>query len=241
MSVRRYMAGMGLGAVVATGLVAAPALFAQTAAQQQRIAAVKRAPSIASIGSFTPAAADPRLAAALARSGLSGSGFRFTPADSARSSNRSVTVAVRARNTRPAVALADRGIAAPAAVTLAPIAYNLGVSVGWKRFAISGDLAKLDLAGAPGSRESAELGVSYTGNRASGRIKAGTERPLAGAPRMIADDPNYSIDVGGSYSITRNLDLTAGVRYKSEENRLPQLTDNRRDSQAVYVGTAIRF
>lgn len=240
MSVRRTLAGLGIGAVAAAGLVAAPALLAQTA-QQQRAAAPKRAPAISSIGSFTPAAADPRLAAALARSGLSGSGFRFTPADSARATNRSITVAVRARNAGPATALADRGAAAPAAVTLQPIAYNLGVSVGWKRFAISGDLAKLDLAGAPGSRESAELGVSYSGKRASGRIKAGAERPLAGAPRLIADDPNYSIDLGGSYSITRNLDVTAGVRYKSEENRLPQLTDNRRDSQAVYVGTAIRF
>ena len=151
MGVRRYMAGMGIGAVAALSLVAAPALFAQSA-PQQRLAA-KRAPTIASIGTFTPAAADPRLAAALARSGLSGSGFRFTPADAVRTSNRSVTVAVRARNSRPVTALADRGAAAPAAVTLQPIAYNLGVSVGWKRFAISGDLAKLDLAGAPGSRE----------------------------------------------------------------------------------------
>ncbi|ODP35978.1 hypothetical protein BFL28_07780 [Sphingomonas turrisvirgatae] len=233
------MAGIGIGAVAALGLVAAPALLAQSA-PQQRVTA-KRAPTIAGIGTFTPAAADPRLAAVLARSGLSGSGFRFTPADSVRTSNRSVTVAVRARNARPATTLADRGAAAPAAVTLQPIAYNLGVSVGWKRFAVSGDLAKLDLGGAPGSRESAELGVSYTGKRASGRIKAGAERPLAGEPRLIADEPNYSIDVGGSYSITRNLDVTAGVRYKSEENRLPQLTDDRRDSQAVYVGTAIRF
>lgn len=240
MSVRRLIAGIGIGTLGVVGLAAAPALLAQTAPQQQRIAA-KRAPSIASIGTFTPAAADPRLAAALARSGLSGSGFRFTPADSARSISRSVTVAVRARTARPATALADRGAAAPAAVTLQPIAYNLGVSVGWKRFAISGDLAKLDLAGQPGGRESLDLGVSYTGKRASGRIKAGTERPLESAPRLIAVDPSYSIDVGGSYSITRNLDVTAGVRYKSEENRLPQLTDNRRDSQAVYIGTAIRF
>jgi hypothetical protein len=47
--------------------------------------------------------------------------------------------------------------------------------------------------------------------------------------------------VGGAYSITRNLAVTAGVRYTSEKDRLPQLKDDRRDSQAVYVGTAIRF
>jgi hypothetical protein len=238
MTIARITAGLGIGALAATGLIAAPAILAQSAPQQQLSA--KRASSIASIGSFTPAAADPKLAAALARSGLSGSGLRFTPADSVRTTSRNVTVAVRARTSRPA-AVADRGAAAPASVTLQPIAYNLGVSVGWKRFAISGDLSKLDLAGVPGSTESTEVGVSYTGKRASGRIKAATERPLNGTPRLIAGDPNYSIDVGGSYSITRNLDVTAGVRYKSEENRLPQLTDNRRDSQAVYVGTAIRF
>jgi len=234
------MTGIGIGALGAAGLVVAPALLAQTS-PQQRVVAAKRTPVIGSIGTFTPAAADPKLAAVLARSGLGGSGFRFTPADSARSVSRSVTVAVRARTVRPSAAVADRGAAAPAAVTLQPIAYNLGVSVGWKRFAVSGDLSKLDLAGQPGSREAVDLGVSYTGKRASGRIKAGAERPLDSAPRLIAADPSYSIDVGGSYSLTRNLDLTAGVRYKSEENRLPQLADNRRDSQAVYVGTAIRF
>jgi len=36
--------------------------------------------------------------------------------------------------------------------------------------------------------------------------------------------------------------VTAGVRYKSERNnRLEALQDNRRDSQAVYLGTAFRF
>ena len=81
------------------------------------------------IGTFTPAAADPRLAAVLARSGLGDSGFRFTPSDSRNGTSRAVTVAVRAhttRGTQTAVATAQ-----PASVALTPIAYNLGVSVGW--------------------------------------------------------------------------------------------------------------
>ena len=57
----------------------------------------------------------------------------------------------------------------------------------------------------------------------------------------MAETPSYAVDVAGSYRLTRNLDLTAGVRYKSEEQRLPQLVDDRRDSQSVYVGTAFRF
>ena len=58
---------------------------------------------------------------------------------------------------------------------------------------------------------------------------------------LAGEKPSYGFDLGGSYSVTRNLAVTAGVRYKSEDQRLPRLTDNRRDSQAVYVGTAFRF
>ncbi len=89
MRIRRIIAGLGLGALSVAGLVAAPALLAQTGAPQR--AAPQRASQIAGIGTFTPASADPRLAAALARSGLSGSGFRFTPADTRGTNHRSVT------------------------------------------------------------------------------------------------------------------------------------------------------
>jgi hypothetical protein len=188
---------------------------------------------------FTPAAADPRLAAAFARSGLGTSEFRFTPSEN-RQGNRPVTVAVRARSTQ----VADAGRAAAAAaptVGLVPVAYNLGVAVGWKRFAVSGEIAKVDLAGEPGSREAADLAVSYSLPKFTGRVKAGADRALPGAQNLVEDGPNYSLDVGGSYSLTRNLDLTAGLRYKSERERLARFNDDRRDSQAVYVGTAFRF
>lgn len=195
-----------------------------------------------SIGTFTPSAADPKLAALLARSGLPDSGLRFTPSDSRLSTDRSVTVAVRARTTRGAAASSTQTAAATTpSLSLAPIAYNLGVSVGWKRLAISGDLTKVDLVTQPGGRERADIGLSYTGKRASGRISANAERPLANQPVLIGGEPSYSIDVGGSYSVTRNLAVTAGLRYKSEDQRLPHMTENRRDSQAVYVGTAFRF
>ena len=51
-----------------------------------------------------------------------------------------------------------------------------------------------------------------------------------------------SLDVGGAFSIARNIDLTGGVRYRIAEDRIaPIARDERRDSQAVYVGTAFRF
>src|SRR3546814_6040590 len=52
------------------------------------------------IGSFTPASADPKLAAALARSGLNASGFRFTPSEASKDEQHRVTVAVRKRVSR---------------------------------------------------------------------------------------------------------------------------------------------
>jgi hypothetical protein len=234
----RWLVACGVGVAIAAGL-AVPALQAREAP----LRAASRTQGLPSgIGSFTPAAADPKLAAVLARSGLSVSGFRFTPSESRKGGLRAVTVAVRARSNR-ATEQAERAAALPTAFSIAPVAYDLGVAVGWKRFAVSGDIAKIDLAGQPGSRESVDLGVSYTGKKVSGRVKAGANRPLVDAPRLIADTPSYSIDVGGSYSVTRNLAVTAGVRYKSEEDRLPLRTeaDNRRDSQAVYIGTAFRF
>lgn len=235
MDVKRWIAGAGLGALVAAAFTLAPALNAQ----QNRGAERLSTPMTRGIGTFTPASADPKLAAVLARAGMTGSGFRFTPSESTRRSPRDITVAVRARSNR---AVRDERIAsATESVSLAPIAYNLGVSVGWKRFAVSGDVGKIDMAGQPGSREMADIGISYTGNRASARIKAGTERPTGDVPALVAVDPSYSIDVGSSYSLTRNLDVTAGVRYKSERERLPRIADDRRDSQAVYVGTAFRF
>lgn len=224
------------GSVVA--IAAAIAIAPASGASEPDRTAIKRPVASRTLGGFTPAAADPRLAAAFARSGLGASEFRFTPSEN-RQGNRPVTVAVRARSSQ----IADAGRAAAVAPTvgLVPVAYNLGVSVGWKRFAVTGDVAKIDLAGQPGGREAADVAVSYSLPRFTGRVQAGADRALPGAPKLVEDGPSYSLDVGGSYSLTRNIDLTAGMRYKSERERLARFSDDRRDSQAVYVGTAFRF
>lgn len=242
MGLNRRSVGMVVGVLVAAAAVA-PAIGASQPARS--LSAKAQARSLFGLGHFTPAAADPKLAALLARAGLDDDDdFRFTPAESRRSGNRSVTVAVRARSTvtsrQPRDSAGD--LDAGGSIGLKPIAYNLGVAVGWKRFAISGDVARVDIAGgAPGSRESADVGVSYVARRFTGHLVASADRPTAEAPRLVGEGPSYSLDVGGSYSLSRRLDVTAGVRYKSENYRLDRISDNRRDSQAVYVGTALRF
>ena len=192
-------------------------------------------------GSFTPAAADPKLAAAFARGMATTSGFRFTPASSGSKANRKVTVAVRARTTEMSPS-SDRPANSTALLNVAPVAYNLGVSVGWKRFAISGDVATADLGLAQGRRQAADVGLSYTVKKWTTRVQLATERPVGAEPRIVDSGESVAVDFGGSYSLNRNIAVTAGVRYKSERNnRLEALQDNRRDSQAVYLGTAFRF
>ena len=194
------------------------------------------------LGSFTPAASDSRLAASLAHSSLISSGFRFTPSVATVRLNRSVTVAVRARTSGAALSGERTAlVAAPTGTAISPLAYNLGVAVGWKRFALSSDMAKVDL-GALGGREAVDVGVSYNTRKWTARVAAAADRPTTGTPRALSEGTGYSVDFGGSYSLTRNLDVTAGVRYRATENQrlLPQV-DNRRDSQAVYVGTAFKF
>ncbi|WP_415641842.1 hypothetical protein [Sphingomonas antarctica] len=193
------------------------------------------------LGSFTPADADPRLVAALARNSLTANGMRFTPVGASLRLNRSVTVAVRARANGTALGgdSTTLGVTSPA-VGIAPVAYNLGAAIGWKRFALSGDVAKVD--GVMGGREAVDLGVSYNTKKWSARVGVAADQPTALTPRPLADARGVSADLGGSYRLTRNLDVTAGVRYRAtDRDRLNIRNDAVRDSQAVYVGTAFKF
>ena len=227
-----------VAALAAAGLVLSPAIAASTVKKRPAPVALSFDP----ISSFTPANADPKLAAALSGRGLALTDFKFTPA-AAKGRPSQVRVAIRARVPSATDArLADAS--APAGMNaLTPTSYNLGVAVGWKQFAVSGDVAKVqDANSALGGRESAIVGVSYSLNkRITTRVAVGAER-TEGHPRAaLRRGDNYSLDVGGSSSLSKRIALTGGVRYNIERDRLSALKDDRRDSQAVYVGTAFKF
>lgn len=240
MLMRRTYLALGVAAA-AVAAVAMPAIGASPDAVR---AIMKRPVALSArggIGSFTPAAADPRVAAIYARAGLANSGFRFTPASSSRPGSHAITVAVRAISTS-GKSDAGRAVAAPQTVSLTPVAFNLGMAVGWKRFALAGDVARVDMAGMPGSREKVDVGVSYNAPRWSGRLQVGQDRPIDTVSANLTGGRSVNFDLGGSYALTHNLDVTAGLRYKAEQrDRLQIIDDGRRDSQAVYVGTAFKF
>lgn len=234
---RNGIIAMGGASLAALSLLLTPAIAASTQKTKFRVTHAASAPALIS-GNFTPAVADPKLAAEFARRGFQPGAFRFTPSAASPDKSKAVRVAVRARST----ALASRGIdGSPEITAITPTAYNLGLAIGWKRFALSGDVARLQGGALPGGREAAEVGVSYAGKKFTGRLQVGADRSDGTAPRAIADDIGYSLDVGGSYKVARNVAVTGGVRYRIERDRLEPLADERRDSQAVYIGTAFRF
>jgi hypothetical protein len=229
----------------AAGAVAAFALSPAIGAVAGLVSAPDAKPGVSlselgRIGSFTPANPDPRLAESYAKAALqSNRSFRFTPASGSVSGTRSMTIAVRAIG-RPM--LTAGGLPAMA---ITPVAYNLGVARGWKKFALPDTVGKLELppvAVETGTNSQSVDGFSLTGRKKfSTSVRLDSERPIATSPQTLAGEEAISVDVAGSYSLTRNLDLKAGVRYRGPMNRLAPLTDDRQDSQAVYIGTAFKF
>ena len=199
---------------------------------------------------FTPASIDPRLARLVAeRSGGAGKLMPFTPAGSANRPGRSVTVAVRvdgdaARliSVRSALAVA-KDQSTGSALRVAPMRYNLGLSRGYQSFAQTPDLAKnLSDAAIPDlSSFKPSDGVKETPSRFNARIAMEEEQSAGRAPRTLESVGDQTFDLGGSYRVTHNLDVTAGVRYSQDRDRMAPLTNGKQDSQAVYVGTQFRF
>ncbi|HET9811097.1 MAG TPA: porin [Sphingomicrobium sp.] len=230
----RFNAGKLAVALGAAGLLLSPAFAAGDPGKQPPAVALSLSPDF----NFTPASADPRLAAAFSGRAPSLGEFKFTPA-AAKGRPSQIRVAIRARTTTPQ--LASNSSASPVSA-LTPVSYNLGVAVGWRRFAVSGDVKKIDSAGSPvDGRESAAVGISYSLPRFTGRVAVSADRAEGRAAPALRDPDNYAVDVGGSYSLTHRLSVTGGVRYKIERDRLSALNDNRVDSQAVYIGTAFKF
>ncbi|MDD3800512.1 MAG: hypothetical protein PHE36_15180 [Novosphingobium sp.] len=206
-----------------------------------------------SFASFTPASVDPRLAKLIAERGTAaGRLMRFTPAGAANRPDRSVTVAIRVDDeTARAISVrqaidAVKGEPGQGTVLIAPTRYDLGVARGYRSFAQPltqpSELRKIDMPDLS-TFKSGQSDANSSGkpSRFSARIALEESGNAGRAPRTFEAVDAQRLDVGGSYRLTRNLNVTAGVRYSQERDRLTPLTDGTQDSQAVYVGTQFRF
>lgn len=178
-------------------------------------------------------------------------GFPFTPAGTPNRPERAVTVAVRV-DPEAAKAIIVRGQHLPATVDkdgarmrFAPTAFNLGVSRGYQNFAqdIAAQPEKHSIAEMPDLRKfSLQPGSAASDHesRFSTRLSIDEKRAPGRAPRTFVSDSG-EVDLSGAYRVTDNINVTAGVRYSQDRERLRPLTDGRQDSQAVYVGTQFSF
>ena len=241
----RLAATLAAGAVVLASLPTAG--FA--------LGALDAAPGLSSHGTFaalTPASVDPRLAAFVAeRSKGAARLLRFTPAGAADHASRAVTVAVRvdentaeAISVRSAIEAAREQVAGESGARVATTRYNLGVARGYESFARptaptppSPALSDARIPDLADFRPSP--GVKEEPSRFAARIDSSEPAKPAAALRTV---PDQTVDLEGSYRLTRNLDVTAGVRYSQDRNRLTTLAEPaKQDSQAVYIGTQFRF
>lgn len=196
---------------------------------------------------FTPASVEPEIARALAeRAG--DRPFRFTPAGKPGKRDRPVTVAVRvdsdiaqAISVRSAIDAAGglgTGISA-----ISSSRYDLGAARGYKSFArpavLPDSVRRVEMPDLA-SFKPASPGVDQP-DRFRARIALEGRGKAGRSEGTFESLGSQTVDLGGAYSLSRNLDVTAGVRLSQERDRLAPLTDSVQDSQAVYVGTQLRF
>ncbi|HXG81416.1 MAG TPA: hypothetical protein VNJ05_06420, partial [Sphingomicrobium sp.] len=159
--------GRAAALLASAALVMTPAI-GLAAADKKRPPAISL--SFDKIPTFTPASADPRLAAMFAGRGASIADYKFTPAAAAKGRPGQVRVAVRSRGGAPTPARPVEVAVASPISNLAPAQYDLGVAVGWKRFAVAGNVASSKSPDPViGTRETAIVGVSYNLKKFTGR------------------------------------------------------------------------
>lgn len=193
---------------------------------------------------------DPHLAEAISLRMLpKGQGFQFTPAGMATRPDRSITVAVRVDSGSAQAISLRKGLEATpslgaSTLRIAPTAFNLGVSRGYQSFgstaAVVPEGRKLDMPDLSTFR----LGAAKAGggpSRFSTRLSVDDHDKTGRAPGTFETAGQPTVDLGGSYRVTGNLNVTAGVRYSADRDRIAPLTDGKQDSQAVYLGTQFRF
>lgn len=210
------------------------------------------APMIEEAPRFTPTGVDPELAKRVnSRYAAAGKAVRFTPATGRPPADRTVTVAIRlddetarAISVRSAIA-AENGPGRRGDLSIAATRFDLGIARGYQSFVkpasdLPSGISKIempDLAEFKPSQGTAPARPS----RFQPRISVESLRDPGRAPRTLEGAAEQRVDVGGAYRVTRNLDVTAGVRLSQDRNRLAPLTDGVEDDQALYVGTQLRF
>ncbi len=202
-------------------------------------------------GGFQPAEVDPRLSRSITVRALAkGRTYRFTPAATPSRPDGEVTVAVRldvrsltSFTVQRSSAVESAPQQQPGGLGIAPTAYSLGAARGYRSFASNAApgpvIRQMDMPDLA-SYQPKQSVVPGKSSRFAPRVELDEKEKTGRSPRTF-EQSDQTVGVGGSYRVSRNLNLTAGVRVTSDRDRLLPLTDGKQDNQAVYVGTQFRF
>jgi hypothetical protein len=251
----RKHAAWSASLMAAASLAFSPVLFPAFAAKFISKSGV----SFSLLDGFTPAGVDSKLAARFKAKPQSSNAisvldnrFAFTPVGSQSNIRQTLTIAARADSSLSSKAVSTRTVSAVSnlgaenAVVLVKSDFRLRAARGWQDFKIQ--KVQQDAVKAPMVNLSVAAGnfrlddkQPAKKNRFDTSVKVKSEASTAPSPRGNTGAGEYSVDVGGSYRLTRGVALTAGVRYKTSRDRIDPINDDSKDSEAVYIGTKVRF
>jgi hypothetical protein len=161
--------------------------------------------------------------------------FNFTPSGAA--AKRGVSVGMTARSVVPAAT--ERSAAVDTG--LAPAGYNFDLSLGYRGFAVTGGVSRVDTGLGGRSREGVDVGVGYGRRNWKAGISAMAEREDAAlVPRAGTPDPRYSLEARGALALSPKVSLGGSLRYRLAPET-PTPLDPDKDDRAVMLGGAVAF
>lgn len=202
---------------------------------------------------FTPAGIDSRLAermrsnARMQSDAMRETAFPFTPAGLNSRGSNTLTVAARAEagnavSVRDSLAHMDAGTGST--LRLNNSSYQLTTARGWQAFNLPVNTAEQPRLDAMLGKGNFRLdgGAKAKPSRFNTDVKV--DSPRGAAPSLrgnAAAAGDYQVNVGGSFRVTKGVDVTAGVRYSRDSDRVDPVSTTQTDNEAVYVGTKIKF
>ncbi len=213
-------------AVTATAALALATAVPVVAATRAPVRVKVEAPR--PLGAFTPSLIDAPGVSLRPGATVDARQFRFTPAGK-NGEAHAVTLGLHTR----AVTLPDATRDADQ-----PAGYDIGMALGTRGIALSGGMRKLDAGVA--QRQAVTLGLGYGRRDWTTSLRLGEEEGWArGAQDTL--DRRYSVELGGAYTIARDVRLGAGVRYRVTPADAIDVDSRAPADRSAFVGLGVAF
>lgn len=172
--------------------------------------------------------------------------FSFTPSGATeRDDRRSVSVGVSTRSlTTAQTPVRASGTGALASTEaepgVGPSGYDVGLSVGYRGFAISGGVTRLDSGVTGGQKQGVDLGLGYAARNWKTGVRASVERGSVLPVPQSEMSERVAVEAGGALALSPSLSVGGTVRYRMAPDH-PTLLDPNKDERTLLLGGALAF